>query len=112
HRLLGRCLRDRLYRYVDAAPGFGLELHFAVDEREQGVILAEADVPARMPLGAALTGQDVASQRVLAAAHLQAQALGMGLEAVASGAACLLVCHNVKSFSGLYVIDLCVEITT
>src|SRR6185312_9134006 len=36
------------------------ELHLAVDQREQGVVTAEADAGARMELGAALTHDDVA----------------------------------------------------
>src|SRR5262249_43098729 len=77
HRLLGRCLRHRLYRYVDAALGFGTELDLAIDEREQCVVLAQADVLPRVPLGAALTRDDVAGDDLLAAENLQAQALAV-----------------------------------
>src|SRR5215470_19154994 len=52
HRLFGRCLRHRLYRYENAALGFSTELNLTVDEGEQCVILAEPNVLARMPLGA------------------------------------------------------------
>ena len=48
------------YRYVDAAFGFGAELDVTVDQREQRVVLAQADIAARMPLGAALARDDVA----------------------------------------------------
>ena len=52
--LLGRCLRHRNYRHEFAAFGFGSELNLSIDEREQGVILAQTDIAAGMPLGAAL----------------------------------------------------------
>src|SRR5439155_6070163 len=99
HRLFGRCLRHQLYRYEDAALGFGTELNLAVDKREQGVVLAKADILARVPLGAALAGNNVAGDGVLTAEQLQAQALAVRIAAVARGAACFLVCHGIESFS-------------
>src|SRR5207245_11745119 len=76
HRLFGRCLRHRLYRYEDAAFGFGTELNLTVDKREQGMGLAKADILARVPLGAPLTGHDAAGGAVLRAgqAHAHEQA--------------------------------------
>src|ERR1700704_3969144 len=88
HRLFGRCLRHRLYRYEDAALGFGTELNLTVDKREQGVVLAKADILARMPLGAALAGNNVAGDGVLTAEQLQTQALAVRVAAVARRAAC------------------------
>src|SRR6476646_3397526 len=99
HRLFGRCLRHRLYRYEDAALGFRTELDLAVDEREQGVVLAKADILARVPLSAALAGNDVAGDRELTAEQLQTQPLAVRVAAVARGAACFLVCHGIDSFS-------------
>src|SRR5262249_35485911 len=99
HRLFGRCLRHRLYRYEDAALGFGTELNLTVDQREQGVVLAEADILARVPLGAALAGNNIAGDGVLAAEQLQAQPLAIRVAAVARGPACFFVCHGIKSFS-------------
>src|SRR3546814_5910291 len=58
-----RRVRSRLrreYRHIGAALLAVMELHLAVAGREQGVILAEADILARMHLGAALADQDVA----------------------------------------------------
>ena len=43
-----------------AAFGFGIELDATVDQGEQGVILADADVLAGMPLGAALARENIA----------------------------------------------------
>ena len=83
HRLFGCSLRHRANRYEDAAFGFGAELDLAVDEREQRVVLAQADIGAGVPLGAALARDDVAGEHVLAAENLQAEALTMRVAAVA-----------------------------
>jgi hypothetical protein len=53
------------------------ELNHAVLECEQGVILAAADVFARVEFGAALANDDVASQDELTAVALDAQSLGL-----------------------------------
>src|SRR5439155_14548938 len=98
HRLFGRCLRHRLYRYEDAALGFGTELNLAVDKREQGVVLAKADILARVPLGAALAGNNVASDGVLTAEQLQPQALAVRVAVVARRAACFFVCYGIVFF--------------
>src|SRR4051794_37073066 len=71
-----------------------LELHAALDHRVDGVVAAEADVLAGVPLGAALADQDVARDHRLAAELLDAQALARGVAAVARTAACFLVCHG------------------
>jgi len=63
-------------RYVTAAATFGLELHRAGRRGEQGVVTTQADVRARVELGAALTHEDVAGQHALAAELLHAKALG------------------------------------
>src|SRR3546814_7432085 len=49
------------------------ELDLAVDEREQGVVAAEADAHARMELGAALANDDVAGFDRLATIDLPAE---------------------------------------
>src|SRR5690606_8968766 len=51
------------------------ELNLAVDQREQGVILADADVGAGVETGAALAHDDRASRDLLAAKNLDAQSL-------------------------------------
>ena len=83
HRLLGRSLRHRKYRYDFAAFGFGVELNLSIDEREQSVIFAEADIIAGVPFGAALTCNDVAGENALAAKHLQTKAAARAVAAVA-----------------------------
>src|SRR5439155_405030 len=82
-RLFGRSLRHRLHRHEDPAFGFGTELDAAGGQCEQRVVLAQADILARMPFGAALAGDDVAGQYRFAAENLQPQALTVGVAAVA-----------------------------
>src|SRR5436190_182984 len=60
HRLFGRSLRHRKDGYVGAAFGFGVERDATVDLGEKGVVLADTDIVARMPLGAALAHKNVA----------------------------------------------------
>ena len=52
------------------------ELHAAVGQREQGVILAHADVVARVALGTTLANDDVASLDQLTAVALDAKSFG------------------------------------
>src|SRR5215208_4706548 len=48
HRLFGRSLRHRKDGYVGAAFGFGIERHATIDLCEQGVVLADTDIVARV----------------------------------------------------------------
>src|ERR1700730_8797393 len=83
-RLFGCGLRHhRHHRHVDAAFGFGAELDVTVHEGEQGVIPAQPDIAARMPLGAALARQNVARDDALTAENLEPEALAVGVAAVA-----------------------------
>src|ERR1041385_7056921 len=75
HRLFGRSLRHRKDGYVGAAFGFGIERDATIDLGEEGVVLADPDILAGMPLGAALARDDVAGQTGFAANHLDAEAL-------------------------------------
>src|SRR5215471_17625957 len=65
----------------------------AVGKRKKRVILADADVLARVPLGAALAHDDVAGEDSLSAELLHAEALALTVAAVAGRAACFLMCH-------------------
>src|SRR3982751_3573940 len=69
------------------------ERDLAVGKRKQGMVLAQADIVARVPLGAALTHDDVAGANGFAAELLHAEALALTVAAVAGRAACLLMCH-------------------
>src|SRR5262249_43555481 len=92
--LLGRRLRHRKYRNVGAASGFRAELNATIDLCEQRVIRANADVPAGMPLGTALTHDDIAGDAAFAAEQLHAEALARRVAPVARGAACFFVSHD------------------
>src|SRR5712691_8194179 len=81
--LLCRRLRHRIYGYVDAAFGFGAELHLTIDECEQRVILAQSDVVAGMPLGAPLARKNVAGEDRLSAERFHAEAPSRRVAAVA-----------------------------
>ena len=61
----------------DAAPAAGAELHRAVLEREQGVILAAAHVEAGVEVRATLANDDLAGVDQLATEALHAEALGV-----------------------------------
>src|SRR5215475_16020420 len=71
-----------------------LELHDAVDERVDRVVRAEADVPARVPFGAALADDDVPGHDLLAAVLLDAAVFRVGVASVARGADALFMCHS------------------
>jgi hypothetical protein len=86
--LLG-CERRRLRRCVGFHRDMHLALrltgesHLAVDQGEDRVVTAEADVVARIPLSASLTNQDVARDDGLAAELFDAQAPTFSVAAVA-----------------------------
>src|SRR3546814_8123524 len=82
------CSSDLLLRALDR------ELDLAVDEREQGVVAAEADAHAPMELGAALANDDVAGFDRLATIDLHAEILRVGVAAVARGTYALFMCHS------------------
>src|SRR3954464_1877561 len=72
-----RCLRPprlllRIHADFVAAAVLVLELHYAIDQRVDGEIGAEADVASRMPLGPALAQDDVAGDDFLPAELLHA----------------------------------------
>ncbi len=60
---------------VDAAVALGLELDLAFLDSEDGVVSADADAGARVPLRATLAAEDVAGDHMLAAVALDAEAL-------------------------------------
>src|SRR5207244_3372222 len=91
-------LRDRIDRHIDAALGRGVETHLAGGQGENGVVAAQAHVLAGMPLGAALTHNNVARDNVLAAELLDAKALADGIAAVLGRAAGFFMCHCCASF--------------
>src|SRR3954447_532724 len=83
----------------DLAAALVAELDRTCGEGEEGVVAATADVHAGVEVGAALADQDLARVDGLAAEALHAEALSVGVAAVASGARSLFVCHGVFSSS-------------
>src|SRR4051794_3996600 len=72
------------------------EGHRTRDEREQRVVLTPADAETRVEVGATLADDDLAGLDDLATEALDAQALGVGVAAVAGRRSALLVCHVVS----------------
>ena len=68
----------------DPAAAAGAELDVPADEREQRVVVATADAGAGVEVGAALADDDLAGVDELAAEALDAEALGVGVAAVAA----------------------------
>src|SRR4029453_3915149 len=71
-----------------------LELHDALDERVDRVVRADADVAARVPLGAALPDDDVAGDDALAAKLLDAAVLRVAVTPVPRRADTFLMSHG------------------
>ena len=74
-----------------------LKLDGAVNQGEQGIILADTNVGAGMDVGASLANQDVASQNELTVSTLAAQTLGLGITAVLGGTAALVVSEELNT---------------
>src|SRR3546814_3846492 len=83
---------------VGAVAGLA-ELHPALGDGEDRVIPAEADILARMHLGAALADDDVPGDDGLAPELLHAEATALGVAPVAGAAAGFLVRHRSISLS-------------
>lgn len=91
-----RCNNNRVLVLVCT---FSCELYFAVDQGEQSVIFAHADVFTRVYTCAALTNDDAASIDRLTAVNFNAQAFRFRVTAVARGAAAFFVCHLISSLN-------------
>ena len=74
-----------------------LELDMTVDQSEQGVVSADADIDAGMDMRASLANQDVAGQNELTVSALHAQSLRLGITTVLSRTAALLMCEELKT---------------
>src|SRR6267378_4917032 len=68
-------------------------LHFAGDEREERVVLTDADVLARQQARAPLADEDGPRLDLRAGEFLHAEPLAGGVATVACGACALFVCH-------------------
>jgi hypothetical protein len=69
------------------------------------VVPAKANVAPSVPLGAALTRDNVAGNDLLAAENLDAQALTGRVTAVTRGSACFLVSHRSNLSYRLSILD-------
>ena len=81
------------FDHVDAATVL-VELNLTVDQGEQGVIVPSSDPTAGVPLGSALTDQDVAGPNLFATELLNATSLSVAVATVAAGSLSFLVCHR------------------
>src|SRR3546814_5489773 len=97
--LFGRRHRGgrRHHRNIGAVLQPAAELDAAFDQREQRVVLADADIAAGMILRPALPDDDVARNDGLAAELLHAETAAGGIASVARTAACFLVSHAICS---------------
>jgi hypothetical protein len=68
------------------------ERDLPVGKCKKRVILAQADVVARVPLRTALTHDDVTGARRLAAEQLYTESLALAVASVAGRTACFLMC--------------------
>src|SRR5690348_3866911 len=75
----------------------------AFGQRKEGVVLAHADIVARIIFGAALAHDDVAGEDSLAAELLHAEPLALRVATVARRTACFLMCHDVNLTSSLFI---------
>ena len=71
-----------------------LELDLAVDERKQGVILADTDIVAGMDSGAALSDNDIAGNDGLTVSLLYAKTLRLTVAAVLGGTDTFFMCEK------------------
>lgn len=71
----------------------GLKHDLAVNQCEQGVILAAANVGTGVELGATLANQDIAGIHFLAAKAFDAKTLGNRIATVSCTTACFFMCH-------------------
>src|SRR3546814_9903881 len=81
--MLFGCRHNCVYRAELSAELALVEGHAAFDEREQRVILADADIAARIEFGAALAHEDVARNGDFAAELLHAETTACRIATVA-----------------------------
>lgn len=82
HSVIRRLLFLRIDGDLLFVPAEALELHDAVDEGEERIVLAKPDVVARVELGAALADENVAREHFLPVAALYAEALCLAVAPV------------------------------
>ena len=80
---------------VDATTG-PIESHVAIDQGENGVVAAKADVLARHELGPALANNDIACNDGFAAKSLNAESLAYAVATVLYAALSFFMCHLIE----------------
>ncbi len=80
--LLSSC-RHRDNGHEGASVGTSAEFHVTFGCCEDGVVLADADIVARVPFGAALADDDIAGDDAFTAEFLDAEAAASGVTSVA-----------------------------
>lgn len=88
-------LRVRERAYADPVLDTLVELNGTVDQREQRVVLATANVLTRVDVRAVLTDENRARGYRLAGIALRAKALTAGVTAITGGTESFFVCHCV-----------------
>src|SRR3954469_6983958 len=92
--VLGRRLsRHRIHAHLKALLALVLELHLAIDRREERVVRRAADVAAGMELGAALHHDDAARGHEFPAEALHAEILRLRVAPVARRAYAFFMSH-------------------
>ena len=86
-------LRKRGHRYVGLVVTFLAERHYAVDQRKERVVLAAADIVARVVHRTALADEDVARFGNLTAEELYSQTLTFRFATVLGTTDSFLMCH-------------------
>ncbi len=89
----------RLFRgdRIDIDPPSGaIESHVAVNQREDCVIAAKANVLARQKFRAALANNDVAGHDQLAAESFYTETLANAVATILNAALSFFVCHNLR----------------
>ena len=77
-----------------------VELHNAVDEGVEGVILTHADILAGIVDGAALTDDDVARDALLTTEDLNAKSFAFAFATVTGTTNTFFVCHDILLLKG------------
>jgi hypothetical protein len=91
----------RFYRNVGFVVSLLLEVHYAVNQGKQGVILADAYVGSGVVLGAALANDDVAGNGALTSKDLHAEAFAVGFPTVFGTTYSFFMCHDNVNLSTL-----------
>ena len=82
---------------LTAILALALELDGTVNQSEQGVVAADADIDTGMDVSASLANQNVTSQNELTVSTLHAQTLSLGITAVLGGTAALVVSEELNT---------------